>query len=739
MRGFLPFCLIVFIILSCSTHPVSILPPSEFEYLPPNLDFIGDRDRQSLDLQLLGVAAKYPGKNVQWWAAYRRARLWEKDKPGTSCLLYLDLSQNPHFPIKQIALLRAFSTCDRDDLAKFRIEQLDQRQFPEWIRPLSLDIALRNSRRDKDIEANYDLALQKSKLAIGYEEKVKLLQEAVDIAPTLADPGKLKIAQTRLYRIAPRFKPDPRFNEYLDVAYDYRRAREFDKARLFYQKVYDSEHSSFDNKIKAIKGIRSAYKVEQKKPEYLQKTLVLSSYIEKSWRSQKRPSKLVTQQYHEAQVTLARTYWTLGQASSAQKILFSLAKKLKGKYPLDEIYWLQGRMAEERGHYQEASDWFEKGIGEINEKKQQDSLERILWYQAWNLRKLRKYSEAHSALEVLITKAGSEFSRSRYTYWLAITKKNLEKFEEAKILLASLIKDDPIGYYGLMAHRELQTPVSIPGLNPSEAKSLENSFSQSQSDDLVEGPFVEWLISVGEKDVANLYLDHVSANYRKRPNQDEGGWVRLFRYYASSGVYLGLYNQLGLLEPAQRNSILNHFPHLIFPTPYKEYVANASNRYGVSSDLIYSIMRQESAFDPAARSHADAFGLMQLLPEVARNTARQVQFEFENAEELYEPHINIPLGSAYLRELWDKFNGQFILTVASYNASEEAIYGWLRTRFRGDTLEFIEDIPYEETRSYVRLVMRNLVFYSLINSGGKAIPFPEWTLALSIPSSQSNP
>ncbi|MBK7843224.1 MAG: hypothetical protein IPJ71_05935 [Bdellovibrionales bacterium] len=69
----------------------------------------------------------------------------------------------------------------------------------------------------------------------------------------------------------------------------------------------------------------------------------------------------------------------------------------------------------------------------------------------------------------------------------------------------------------------------------------------------------------------------------------------------------------------------------------------------------------------------------------------------------------------------------------------KAINNWVRTRFRGDILEFIEDIPYEETRSYVRLVLRNLVFYSLINSGGKAISFPEWTLALSTPSSQRSP
>ena len=107
-----------------------------------------------------------------------------------------------------------------------------------------------------------------------------------------------------------------------------------------------------------------------------------------------------------------------------------------------------------------------------------------------------------------------------------------------------------------------------------------------------------------------------------------------------------------------------------------------------------------------------------------------MQLPYKHFDDLYKPQINIALGAAHLRELFDKYNGMMIPTIASYNASESAIRGWLSTRYRGDSIEFIEDIPYEETKTYVRLVLRNFVYYQLLTSESLAIGFPEWTLNL---------
>jgi soluble lytic murein transglycosylase len=92
--------------------------------------------------------------------------------------------------------------------------------------------------------------------------------------------------------------------------------------------------------------------------------------------------------------------------------------------------------------------------------------------------------------------------------------------------------------------------------------------------------------------------------------------------------------------------------------------------------------------------------------------------------------VNIPVGASFIKKLEIQWNNQFIPTVASYNASDKAIRGWLQTRFKGDSIEFIEDIPYEETRGYVRLVIRNLIFYQLMAADGQKIAFPDWVLKL---------
>lgn len=170
-------------------------------------------------------------------------------------------------------------------------------------------------------------------------------------------------------------------------------------------------------------------------------------------------------------------------------------------------------------------------------------------------------------------------------------------------------------------------------------------------------------------------------------------------------------------------------PELIYPQPFALLVDGAAKKFNVPSELIYSIMRQESSFDPLARSPADAFGLMQLIPEMAKRAEGHAGLKIGSHEDLYTPEVNIPLGAAFVRDLLDRWQGAFIPTVASYNASDKAIAGWLRTRYHGDVLVFIEDIPYEETRNYIKLVMRNYISYRRLNSGGAKIAFPEWCLA----------
>jgi soluble lytic murein transglycosylase len=159
----------------------------------------------------------------------------------------------------------------------------------------------------------------------------------------------------------------------------------------------------------------------------------------------------------------------------------------------------------------------------------------------------------------------------------------------------------------------------------------------------------------------------------------------------------------------------------VYPRPYAEIVRTAASSSRIAPDLVWSVMRQESAFDPDVVSPARAVGLMQLLPETARTTAKTAGIAHEDAK-LTSPAQSITLGSLYLREMLDTFSESSPLAVAAYNAGPEAIQRWL-IHAKGETLDvFIEKIPFVETRGYVARVLGNLARYGYLDRGEAGVP-----------------
>jgi soluble lytic murein transglycosylase len=138
--------------------------------------------------------------------------------------------------------------------------------------------------------------------------------------------------------------------------------------------------------------------------------------------------------------------------------------------------------------------------------------------------------------------------------------------------------------------------------------------------------------------------------------------------------------------------------------------------------LVLGITRQESGFDPGVRSHADARGMMQLLPSTAAIVARRMGVPY-SAAQLYEPDYNMRLGSSFLGQLIRQFSGSYIMATAGYNAGPGRPVQW--SAFCGDPrgsandpLDFIECIPFSETRNYVMRVLENTQVYRAKLSGG---------------------
>lgn len=151
---------------------------------------------------------------------------------------------------------------------------------------------------------------------------------------------------------------------------------------------------------------------------------------------------------------------------------------------------------------------------------------------------------------------------------------------------------------------------------------------------------------------------------------------------------------------------------LFYPLVYWPAVEEASKRNSIDPFLILSVMREESRFDPEARSIAGAVGLMQLMP----HTAKRFRKQMDHAIDLRDAGTNIIIGSCYLKHLLRTF-GSIPVALAAYNAGEEAVKEWLKNNY-SKTDEFIEDIPYPETQNYVKKVLTS--YFEYLRASDKA-------------------
>jgi soluble lytic murein transglycosylase len=149
---------------------------------------------------------------------------------------------------------------------------------------------------------------------------------------------------------------------------------------------------------------------------------------------------------------------------------------------------------------------------------------------------------------------------------------------------------------------------------------------------------------------------------------------------------------------------------LLYPLSYSDAVLAEAGRHRLDPSLVAALIRQESLYNPEATSSAGARGLMQLMPDVGRQVAKTLDYDLWDPVLLYQPDVNIELGTAHLRELLDS-QGSVAEVLAAYNAGAHRVARWRTKNGGGDPELLVERIPYVETRDYVRIVQRNRALY----------------------------
>ena len=307
-----------------------------------------------------------------------------------------------------------------------------------------------------------------------------------------------------------------------------------------------------------------------------------------------------------------------------------------------------------------------------------------------------------------IAAAGPQRTGARF--WLGKMQLARGDTLNARATWMALAREDSLGYYGVRARRGVDlpplsfppAPLPLPFPVPPPPPGVSAGLAR-----------IDTLVLAGLDSEAQAEVRVVLG----RPPQDLDALLAWseglgLRGYGSAAVRLGW--QSALQAPGDARVL-----RAIFPWPNRAAVQAEADEFGVDALLLVAIVRQESVFDVAALSPAGARGLAQLLPSTAALTARGLDVAFY-PDWITVPDLNLHLGAAHLAELLRRY-GRVDAAVAAYNAGPTPVRRWLARDGAADPDRFIELIPYPETRSYVRTVLRNRELYRALYG----VPTPE--------------
>ena len=626
-------------------------------------------------------------------------------KKNKNCAILKKLKDEKDFILKDVSYVRFYKMCPEHPDSKFHWSQ-----FPPWLKKEAIEASFHRASKQKNIQKFIQYAQDMSRFSKDRNEKIRYIQHAIKVAKEnqLQQVHRLR---KRLYILSPSKNPKPLWRDYLPIARDYKKRGLYNSSIQYYKKVLNSKKANLDMKQESFRVLQQLYKTTRQSSRYQKAVRQYEVFQKKYMYLNKKTRKY----FFASQMDLAKKYWNINKPQKALNVLSRLEKHKEP--PLTNIYWLKGKIYENITQNKKAVEYFRKALKK-NSIKNSELYENMLWTLVWNLRQIKEDKEA---LEIF-QKLNNTFPFTpKYVYWHAQTLKNLNKKRAARKLFNRLIEEVPFDYHGIVSHYQTSTPLF---LKP-DKKIKKEQFNSKSSYQIV-----DLLIMAEENDLVLSFMQHKILDYQKRKIVNYGDMFWLFKKSAQAGLYLPFFRFIGGLPVKEKNIFLRNYTELLFPQIYEKEVQKASALFSTPLEMIYSIIRQESAFNPRARSPADAMGLMQVLPRVAMYTAKKEGIAYRSSRDLYNPRLNILIGTAHLKDVFGRYGNYFILNSAIYNAGHKPVLHWLDKFSTKDPTEFIQNIPYKETQYYVKLIMRNFIIYKLLKNPKRRMRFPKWILEL---------
>ncbi len=408
----------------------------------------------------------------------------------------------------------------------------------------------------------------------------------------------------------------------------------------------------------------------------------------------------------EARIGWARSLARSGEPLRGAEELVKIARRERGA-AAERARLLAALLYAGEGEAERARDQ----LAELARRGRSEFARDARWQLAWSDFVAGRDAEAERGFRRLAAGVSDPLEALRARYWQA---RALERqgAAEGTAQLAAIAREYPLSYYGWRAGLRLAAAGASDAALASDARTLAAGTARLREEDFERAQI---LLEAGYPEYALAALQGLEGKGRAL-----GDRLQLAQLYAEAGDFHQAQRLIvdAYSEPLARGPEPGALDlwWLAWPAPFADSVrgsAVAESARGLQPELVYAIMREESGYRPAVLSISGARGLLQLMPETARRAAGQIALVEFHDDDLFAPPINIRLGAAYLAELLERFDGRSSAAIASYNAGPEAVTRWLAGNPAEDDI-WVEAIPYDQTRAYVKRVLRSLHAYRVL-------------------------